>query len=169
VSAKAWPIGIGVGLGAVAIANAIMISIALSHPSAPAAEDHWAESLAWDRELELRERSAALGWSVASLTRVDDRRLAVELIDAEGRPLAGLEGSVTLERSDSAAHDRSFALREAGEGRYLGLDELPSAGLYRLTFDLRASSGERFVTRQRVDLGALPQASQLPSNDGGEP
>ena len=48
----------------VAMANAWMISKAVSNPSVPASEDHWADNLAINEELEEREASAALGWRV---------------------------------------------------------------------------------------------------------
>lgn len=155
--AWAWPVGIAVGLGCVGIANAIMISIALSHPSAPASADHWAESLAWDQELELRERSAALGWSIASIAWQDEDRDRVQLrlIDSAARPLLGLRGSVTLERSDTAAEDLRLELRELGEGRYVADGGTPTAGLVRLTLDVEDPRGERFVTRKQVALGEL--------------
>ncbi|PRP96597.1 hypothetical protein ENSA5_36730 [Enhygromyxa salina] len=165
---KAWPIGVVVGLGVVVVANAIMISIAVSNPSAPAAADHWTESLEWDQELDLRERSAALGWSVAQLGRSPDGgSLGVDLIDAEGRALTGLSGTLTLERSDSAAHDRALALHEAPGGRYLTAGEIPARGLYEVTIDVHTAAGERFVTRQRAELRTLPALAR--PSAGGEP
>lgn len=152
---RAWPIGVVAGLSAVVIMNAIMIGIAISHPPTPASADHWSESLDWDRELALREHSAALAWSVAWLGRSSDRTLALDLIDAQGQALRGLRGAVRLERSDSAAHDLELPLREAGEGRYLALGELPARGLYRVTIDVRSAAGERFVTHTQIELDAL--------------
>lgn len=153
---NAWPIGVIVGLGAVVITNAVMIWIALSHPSTPASADHWGESLDWDRELAVREHSAALAWSVAQLGRSsDERTLALDMIDAEGQALRGLTGAVRLERSDSATHDLELPLHEAGDGRYLALGELPTHGLYRVTIDVHSATGEHFVTHQRVELATL--------------
>jgi nitrogen fixation protein FixH len=144
------------GLSAVVITNSIMVGIAISHPSTPASVDHWSESLAWDEELAVREHSAALGWSVAGLSRSSDgRTLAVDVIDAKGHALPGLTGAVRLERSDSAAHDLEFELGDAGDGRYLALGELPTSGLYLVTIDVRGQGDERFVTHQRVALDAL--------------
>jgi nitrogen fixation protein FixH len=153
-----WPLGIGIGLGLVGVANAIMISIALSHPSAPASTDHWAESLAWDRELELREHSAALGWSITTIAWRDQARdrLELRLVDGDGRPLVGLRGSVTLERSDSAEHDLRLELRELGEGRYLADGTPARAGLVRLTVDVEDRQGERFVARRQIELDGIP-------------
>lgn len=155
---RAWPVGIVVGLGFVVVANAIMIGIALSHPSVPAAEDHWAESLDWDRELAQRERSAALGWSVVEIGASAELPGAVELrvVDREGRALTGLSGTLALERSDSDRFDRELKLVELGEGRYRSAEGVPQSGSFELELALRSPAGERFVTRSRVDLGALP-------------
>lgn len=154
-----WPVGIATGLGLVVVANAIMITIAISHPSAPASADHWAESLAWDRELELRQRSAALGWSIAAIGWAD-QSLQLQLVDVDGRPLVGLRGSVTLERADTAAHDVRLDLRELGSGVYV-VDDVPIAtGLVRSTLDVEDRHGRRFVTRRPLELGALPEVSR---------
>ena len=159
-----WPVGIVVGLGLVVVANAIMISIALSNPSTPAASDHWAESLDWDRELDLRERSAALGWSVATIAWSNADRNGVELllVDAHERPLIGLRGSVALERSDSAEQDVRLELRELGDGRYAAGPVPASRGLVRSTVDVEDRHGERFMTRQQIALDELP----VIDNDG---
>ncbi len=159
-----WPVGIVVGLGFVGVANAIMISIALSHPSAPAAEDHWAESLTWDRELELRERSAALGWSIETIGWRDEGRERVQLrvVDGDGRPLAGLRGNVTLQRSDTANRDVRLELLDLGDGRYLTDGAAAKAGLVRLTLDVEDPRGERFVSRRQITLDELPVLAGTP-------
>lgn len=158
--AWAWPVGIAVGLGLVGVANAIMISIAISHPSAPASVDHWAESLAWDRELALRERSVALGWSIAAIGWSGES-LELRLIDGEGRSLPGLRGTVTLERSDTVDTDLRIELRERGEGRYLADKAAAQTGLVRLTLDVSNAAGDRFVTRQQLDLGTLTTLAEV--------
>jgi nitrogen fixation protein FixH len=159
----AWPIGIAVGLGAVVIANAIMITIALSNPSAPAAKDHWAESLRWEQELEQRQRSAALGWSIASLAwrEPGHERIELRLIDRDGAPLVGLRGTLTLQRSDTAAYDVELDLVELGEGRYLADGEPNTSGLVRLTLTVERDT-QRYVSQQQIELGALPVISELP-------
>lgn len=153
--ALAWPIGIVTGLAVVVVANAIMIGIALSNPSTKASEDHWAEAMAWDQELERRAQSRALGWSLARLERDGENRLVVRVIDREGAALLGLEGSLALQRSDSAAHDRELALVELGEGRYRSDAAVPAGGLFELRFELHDHSGATFVQRQRLELDAL--------------
>jgi nitrogen fixation protein FixH len=144
-----------IGLGVVVIANAIMISLALLHPSVPATNDHWAESLDWDRELERRAHSRELGWSIATIAR-EQQALELQVVDAEQRPLAGLRGQVTLRRADSNADDRTLTLIELDEGRYRSEPSLPDAGLYELSVTLHDAEGDEFVERRWLQLRGTP-------------
>lgn len=164
--ALGWPIGIVVGLTSVVVANAIMISIALSHPSAPASADHWAESLSWDRELEQRAKSRELGWSLGALERDPEGRLLISVVDRRGEGLVGLTGAVALQRSDSTAHDQTLSLVELGEGRYRSRERAPNQGLYELELELHrsadASRPETFVHRQRLAFDELARSEGAP-------
>lgn len=153
------PIAIVFGLGCVIVANAIMIGIALTHPSIPATRDHWAESLAWDQELERRAHSRALGWTIATLERERDA-LALEVHDAQGRPLAGLQGSVTLRRADTGADDRTLALVEIGSGRYRSAESIPAAGLVELHVELHDAGGDAFGEQRWLELSSFEEPSR---------
>lgn len=144
------------GLAAVVIANAIMIGIALSHPSVPETRDHWAESLDWDRELERRAHSRALGWSLAALER-DHDSVALEVRDAQGRPLAGLHGTLTLRRADRAGDDRTLELVELGEGRYRSRESVPDAGLVELSVELGDARGELWTQQRWLELATFEE------------
>lgn len=144
------------GLAGVVIANAIMIGIALSHPSVPETHDHWAESLDWDRELERRAHSRALGWSLASLEREHDG-VALEVHDAQGRPLAGLHGTLTLRRADRAGDDRTLTLVELGEGRYRSAETIPAAGLVELQVELGDAGGEQWAQQRWLELATFEE------------
>lgn len=148
------PIAIVVGLGVVVIANAIMISLALSRPSIPATTDHWAESLAWDRELERRAHSRALGWSVRELRR-DQQALALSIVDAEQRPITGLHGSLTLRRADRGTDDHTLTLIEIDAGRYRSEQAIPDTGLYELAVALRDADGDEFAAHRWLELDSL--------------
>lgn len=154
-----WPIGIIVGLGAVVVANAVMITIAITHPSAPASDDHWAESLDWDRELAAREASAALGWSIVSMRVGADGALELEIVDASGQGVSGLHGTLTLARADTATQDRTLEWLEIGGGRYRSTGELPERGLFVATVDLQRASGERFVVQRRLEFAVRGASS----------
>jgi len=150
------PIFVIAGLAVVVISNAIMIGIAFSQPSIPATQDHWAESLEWEQELELRAHSHALGWKVREFAR-DGQALSLDIVDRQGQPLLGLRGSVTLRRADSV-NDLSLALVEASEGRYRSEGAIPDAGLYELRVAVQDAKGERFAAQRWVELDALEPA-----------
>lgn len=145
------PLMIVAGLSAVVVANAIMIGIALAHPSVPATSDHWAESLRWQDELERRAHSRALGWSLASLER-DHEGVALEVHDAQGHPLAGLRGTLTLRRADTGSGDQTLELVEIGQGRYRSADTIPPSGLVELQVELHDGAGERWAAQRWVEL-----------------
>ena len=153
-SARAWPIGIVVGLGAVVLANVVMISIALSNPAVPADADHWQASLEWDRELTQRSRSAALGWRIEGLERSPEG-LSLSLVDAEGRPLLGLLGALSIERGDSDRFDAQLELRELGAGRYLAPIDPELSGAVSLRLTLRDPEGQEFLAREQLELPKL--------------
>ncbi len=148
------PIAVVGGLTAVVISNAIMITIALSNPAVPATTDHWAESLDWERELDRRAHSRALGWSIAGLARAD-QALELRIVDAELRPIAGLQGSLTLRRADSNANDRTLALVELDGGRYRSDQPIPDSGLYELKVALHDDAGDEFTTQRWLEFGEV--------------
>lgn len=150
------PIMIIAGLSGVVIANAIMIGIALSHPSVPETSDHWAESLEWDRELERRAHSRALGWSLATLER-DHEAVALEVHDAQGHPLTGLHGTLTLRRADRGGDDRTLTLVELGEGRYRSVEAVPAAGLVELQVELGDAQGEQWAQQRWIELSTFEE------------
>ncbi|GEM_PF-2232107 len=164
----AWPVGIVVGLGFVVVVNGVMISVALSNPSAPASLDHWAESLVWEDELEQRERSAALGWSLREVSRDDQGGLELYIVDREGGALQGAQGSLRIERADDSSRDQAYELSELGGGRYRSVRAVPETGFFQVELDLiRLTRGreEHFVVRWTVDLGEL--GAREPAETGG--
>ena len=145
--ASLWPWGIALGLAAVVGANAIMISIAVSHPSAPADPDHYARALAFDDEIAAREASKALGWTMqlepCEVTAEGGCELRLELRDADGHPLEGLSVQVEAQRHDSEAYDQSFTLEGRGPGVYAAPWPAPRRGLWALRFRAEASATDK--------------------------
>lgn len=134
-----WPLGIAVGLGAVVLSNAVMISIAISHPSAPVDVDPFAASLNWDETRAQERRSRELGWDV-DVERCDGPIL-VRARDEKGRPLGGLQLTGRLSRFDGVDADEDLEWAELGEGRYLATVPRPTSGL--VSVELRAVAGEK--------------------------
>lgn len=138
-----WPWGIALGLFAVIAINLTMVWIAVSHPSAPASDDHYAEAERYDEELDERTRALELGWRV-DLKVCDPSgphpcTVELEVRDADQRPVRGLAGRVEAQRSDDARLDRDAAITEVGEGLYRANLGLGRGGLY--TFSLRLEGG----------------------------
>ena len=146
-----WPWGIAIGLVAMVSINLTMVWIAVSHPSAPAAEDHYAEAEHYDELFEARTRALALGWSVVlracEPSQSDDCTVEIEVRDAETRPIRGLSGRVEAQRSDDETLDRRAELTEEGDGRYHARLDLARRGLYTFSLQLEGGSdpwiGER--------------------------
>lgn len=138
--ASAWPWGIGIGLGVVVLANAIMIHLAVSHPSAPAAADHYGESLRWDEVQQERQRARALGWTVelrpCARLAAEGCPLRLEVRDAEGNAVEGLHAEVSAQRADDVRLDRRAELGDAGAGVYDGVLALARPGLYSVSIRL---------------------------------
>lgn len=152
-----WPWGIGIGLGVVVLANAIMIHIAVSHPSAPASEDHYAESLRWGQVQAERQRARELGWHVelrpCSTLGADGCPVALSVVDAQGAPVAGLSGRVVAQRADDTTLDRELELVEQGGGEYGGNLELGRPGLYSVSIRLEGGPAP-WMDDRRIEVAA---------------
>lgn len=149
-----WPLGIAASLGVVFVANAIMISQAIDHPSAPAAEDHYLESEHYEEVLAEREAAAAMGWSVDVKACpdgfVDTCHVTVAVTDASAKRVSGLSGSVAASRADTTDLDRTATLEAAAPGVYRAVLELGEGGQYHL--DLRLNGAETPWVGQRQIL-----------------
>lgn len=162
-----WPWGIGIGLGIVVAVNAFMIHIALSHPSVPASQDHYGESLHWDEVQAERGRAAALGWQVelqpcASLGP-DGCPLSLHVRDAQGAAVAGLHGEIRAERADDPTLDRTAAVTAGAEaGAYQGHLALGRPGLYTLSMRLEGGPAPWVDTRRIRVLGPAGTEAEAP-------
>ncbi|MCA9652111.1 MAG: FixH family protein [Myxococcales bacterium] len=157
VSRSPWPWGIGIGLGVVVVANAIMIHIALSHPSAPAAADHYAESQRWSEVQAERQRAQELGWTVelrpCAQLDASGCALRLEVRDAQGEVVPGLHGRVSAQRADDVTLDRDAELAEISAGEYEGTLALARPGLYALSIRLEGGPAP-WVDERRIEVGS---------------
>lgn len=153
--ANPWPWGIGLGLGAVVVANAIMIHVAVSHPSAPAARDHYGESLRWDEVRAERARAQALGWRV-ELEACDGAPEAcvvrLRVRDPSGVPVRDLRGRLRVQRADDPALDREAEVTAtATPGDYEAALALARPGLYAVSIRLEGGPAP-WVDERRMSL-----------------
>lgn len=154
-----WPWGIGAGLGVVVVANAIMIDIAISNPSAPAAKDHYAESLRWDEVQAEHGRAQALGWQV-ELQPCDGVgpqgcALGLRVRDADGVAVSGLHGRLVAQRADDPALDRDAeVVATATPGSYQGVLALEQPGLYTVSIRLEGGAAP-WVDERRIRIAPV--------------
>lgn len=116
-----WPWGVTLGLASVVTVNLSMVYIAVQNPSVPETKDHWAESLAFNEEVELRQESLDHGWvlelsNCSALNAKQECTLELRVVDRRGQAVIGLQGSLLLRRGDQQAADREVELRPHGEG-----------------------------------------------------
>lgn len=150
-----WPYAIAAALTCVVLAYAVMIRISLRHPSAPAADDHYAEAERYDSVLAERRRAEALGWKIqvgacreglhAGVCRVE-----VGVEDPRGSPLSGLSGTLGARRSDDASWDRDGELHATGPGRYTTDLALGRGGFYTLEIRLQGPQGTWVGAREAL-------------------
>ena len=151
-----WPRGIAASLGVVVVANMIMLTFALRNPSVRVAEDPYADGLEYDQVMAERAASAALGWKVSlkvcphGLSDVCRVELAVH--DRDGRPVAGLTGSVEARRGDTAELDRAAAVAQTEGGGYVANLRLGQPGVYELSVRLEGDAAP-WVSRVTARVG----------------
>lgn len=160
MSVGPWPWGIAIGLGIVVVANAWMIHTAVSHPSAPASVDHYAESTRWDEIQAERSRAQALGWrvEVQPCATLEDDGCVVQLSvrDDAGEPVSGLRGRVRAQRADDVSLDREASVQGMDEaGHYEAGLALSRPGLYSVS--IRLEGGEApWVDQRRIHVRGGP-------------
>ncbi len=145
-----WPWGIVLGLALGVGVLSTMATIAIRHRSAVVPGDPDRDALDYDRVLAARQAATQLGWSIqlAPCTRIEAGVCALELevLDREGTALAGVEGEVSVARSDDARWDRSAAVEAAANGYRVPL-QLGAGGLYRVS--LRLDRGDEHWVGER--------------------
>lgn len=148
-------IGVIAGLTFVVLANAAMISVAVRNPPAHETDDHYGDAMRYDEVIEARAASEALGWTVRiepCRGHLDDCAFTIDVEDADGLAVGGLEGDIELRRADDERFDRRAKVTALRSGRYTTDVSLGAAGLYEVAIELRGDAG-RFTDKRRVVVG----------------
>lgn len=165
-----WPVLITLALAFTVGVNVVMLLAAGSDPNGTVVEpDYYRKAVEWDRTMERRAASAALGWTAtATLGAIDvtaqappatgasvaagdgTRVLTVDLRDASGAAITDAEVSATLIHNREAATPIALTLRAAGGGRYVVDGALVHAGQWELRVVARRGDA-RFETSLRVE------------------
>jgi len=115
---------------------------------------YYEKAVAWDSLAAIRRSSNALGWraDVAIDSFENGRRGRLVMTDADGAPLSGLSGKVTVARPQWAQSIAEHRLLESAVERGVYYFEFPYSepGLWDLTVDASVGSN-RFVNRIRIE------------------
>jgi nitrogen fixation protein FixH len=139
--------------GVVGGVNAAMVHFALSTFGGVETENAYRAGVAFNREIAAASQQEARHWQVqAQLTQVPEHgvQLAVQVRNASGAPVTGLEIASRLIHPTMARRDRNFALTETAAGTFRG-ETTVEAGQWDLLIDI-SRDGERLFrsTSRRI-------------------
>ncbi len=137
----------------ISIANGIMIHAAVSTFGGVETSSSYQAGLAFAREAEAARSQEALHWKVEAKFHVTAgvTLLDVEVRDASGRPLAGLDARATLTHPTDRRADHDLTLREAPAGHFSATVGTMH-GQRDLVIELSRDGERLFRSRNRVVL-----------------
>ncbi len=139
--------------GVIFAVNGVMVYAALSTLSGTDTDSAYQAGLQYEQEVAQAQAQDARRWQVdGKLTpSATGERVDLSARDAAGRPLSGVDASITFERPTDRRLDRSVALVEDGAGRFHGSTEL-AAGQWDLVIELTRDGAQMFLSKNRVVL-----------------
>lgn len=141
--------------------NIILLRVAGSDPSVAVEPDYYRKAENWDARQAAEARSAKLGWSVATISRLDASAdagspldVTIHLVDAGGAPIAGAEMSLeAFAVARSADRQRAAATTDASGAATLRLPR-GREGRWELRLEARRGADVFLVTlREDVPPG----------------
>lgn len=138
--------------GVVIAVNVVMARYAVSTFGGVETESSYKAGLAFRSEEDAAARQGALDWAVnvaIAPSDTSDRRLTVEVKDAAGRPLNGLEVRAEFSHPTDARQDVETTLVSLGQGRY-GAEVQAHRGQWDLVLDLSQGGQRQFRSKNRI-------------------
>ena len=128
--------------------NGVMLWVTLSAPPQLVSKSYYDDAARYDQVMDAARASQKTGWSAAVLASPGPGTVALRVVDAQGRPVSGLAGSVKAYRPSDASLDRVLPLHEQPAGTGLYVAEFAGArhGHWELTFDLKRATSRLVVT-----------------------
>lgn len=110
--------------------NATFITLAMrTHPGEDVPRSYY-QGLNYNDTLDRRRAQAALGWTARF--NVVETRLLIEIADAEGAPVSGLDLTGSLTHPTDTGRDCVLTFSESRPGRYVGPLDCAASGQWRL-------------------------------------
>ena len=160
ISEYRWPIYLG-GLLAMSIVSSGVIVWVATRPDTPRPmRGYYEAARAWDADEAVEAASRDLGWSVGYELPADvpyvagmPRPVDVRVADREGRPVAGLAGSLFAIRPSDARLNQTAALVAIPQspGRYRTLARIDAPGAWEVRIDVRQGA-LRYVHAARLTV-----------------
>lgn len=138
--------------GVVIGVNAVMARYAVSTFGGVETESSYKAGLAFRSEEDAAARQGALDWAVnvaIAPSDTSDRRLTLEVKDASGRPLNGLDVRAEFTHPTDARQDVEIVLVGLGQGRYGG-EVQAHRGQWDLVLDLTQGGQRQFRSKNRI-------------------
>lgn len=138
--------------GVVIGVNVVMARYAVSTFGGVETESSYKAGLAFRSEEDAAARQGVLDWAVnvaIAPSDTSDRRLTVEVKDAAGRPLNGLDVRAEFTHPTDARQDVEIALVGLGQGRYGG-EVKAHRGQWDLVLDLAQGGQRQFRSKNRI-------------------
>jgi len=149
-------LGICVGFfAAVFIVNAAMIYLAVTTYSGLSANEPYRKGLNYNERIAAGDRQARLGWT-ETLEVARDGRVRLGLIEANGRPVRGMEIVGVLGRPATNRYDIPVKLVEASPGQYEARTFVLPEGGWLLSLEAREHQAADPVYRMRRRLWLKP-------------
>lgn len=140
--------------GVIFAANGIMVHAALSTFDGLDTDSAYQAGRRFEQDVANAKAQDARRWHVdAKMTPKADGTagLDIEVRDAGGRPISGIEATAVFERPTDRRLDREFAVNEDAPGRFHGSVAIP-AGQWDLIIELSRRGEQLFRSKNRVLL-----------------
>jgi nitrogen fixation protein FixH len=143
--------------GVMVAANAALVYYAVHTFSGGDRPDPYRSGLNYNETIAAEKRQASLGWQAELVHDDAGRRLTVQLVDAERRPVSGLKLDAKLTRPATDKDDRAVDFKEVEAGVYAAHAAL-APGAWVLSLSTRgAGEGDPvFRLKRRLFVGERP-------------
>ena len=129
------------------------ITLGTGDPSFAVVPDYYQKGVDYDERKALLAESAKLGWSVevmpgVSADAIGQRDLVVQVRDAEGQAVKGLDLRIDAYHVARASEPVGFVCVEVLPGQYVGTARMTREGFWQFAIDA-ASGDQRFIAELR--------------------
>ena len=133
-----WPLGIILGFLLVFAVNFYVIWISIRSPHQLVVENYYQQGILYEQELEKNRDSLELGWKVdlIPVSGKEETWIQIRALDASGKPLEGLNGTLNLYRPSNRLEDTKLRLSEKSPGFYEIRTPKLASGLWQFRLEL---------------------------------